>query len=267
MYIPTPTHETISFDIQSVYGGAGKASSPVINDTKRGWELRRDIARSQATNQIRSYETSGSVFFQNNWEPVVACAYERRMGNAGDGGKWICDPDNGKTKRMLIYSLGSNNDYSFETAMHDFYENVEIHTFDAGVAKNKPDFVRYHPYWISGSDLSPNKRSLSSLITELGHADRTIDVLKIDIEGSEHEALMPAIRSGVFSRVNQLQLEVHLAWNAFGYSMMTPYKIHEMMVALAEVGMHIFHKEANTLAGGDACEFSFVKVYWESQIA
>ena len=44
---------------------------------------------------------SGRAWFQNNWEPSIRCIADKRMGNHGDGGKWVCDPH----VRALFYAL------------------------------------------------------------------------------------------------------------------------------------------------------------------
>ena len=69
-------------------------------------------------------------FYQNNYEPDFVCQHERRIGKLGDGGKWICDPHRiSYQKDCLVYSVGSNNDFSFEEAVLDkIGHHCEIHT-------------------------------------------------------------------------------------------------------------------------------------------
>ena len=53
------------------------------------------------------------------------------MGKLGDGGKWICDPHRIREEQeeCLVYSVGSNNDFSFEQAILEVVgEHCEIHT-------------------------------------------------------------------------------------------------------------------------------------------
>ena len=40
----------------------------------------------------------GNLWMQNNWEPTIRCAENRRVGHFGEGGKWVCDP-------FLIHNL------------------------------------------------------------------------------------------------------------------------------------------------------------------
>jgi len=66
---------------------------------------------------------------QRNWEPQLRCVGDQRLGNVGDGGKWVCDPDCLLEKgKCLLYSFGSNNDFSFETSMKGY--GCETHVFD-----------------------------------------------------------------------------------------------------------------------------------------
>lgn len=69
-------------------------------------------------------------FYQNHYEPEFVCLHERRVGRLGDGGKWICDPHRITNQDdCLVYSVGSNNDFSFEQSVLDeIGQHCEIHT-------------------------------------------------------------------------------------------------------------------------------------------
>jgi hypothetical protein len=136
-------------------------------------------------------------FYQNHYEPDFVCQYERRIGKLGDGGKWICDPHRiAEQKDCLVYSVGSNNDFSFEEGvLRDIGPHCEIHTFDfgdfaAGAERlgtrlhdgvNKTAVV-YHQFGV-GRDDPPKFKSLKTIVEELGHVNRTVDIFKIDCEG------------------------------------------------------------------------------------
>lgn len=51
-------------------------------------------------------------------------------GKVGDGGKWICDAHRiREQEECLVYSIGSNNDFSFEASvLKDIGQHCEIHT-------------------------------------------------------------------------------------------------------------------------------------------
>jgi hypothetical protein len=135
--------------------------------------------------------------FEGSWP----CVTQQRIGKIGDGGKWICDPHKlrAKKKKCIIYSFGSAGESSFE---EDAYENYgcEIHSFDptldadtqASLLKKAPKFF-FHPWGIRAHgrknknknfDSHDDKyKSLKDIMKILGHD--YIDVLKVDIEGSE----------------------------------------------------------------------------------
>lgn len=266
--IPRNGHEEPLGEYEIDYSRYGRKNDKVtcelIEADEVGWERRRQKALEQAANQIRTFDTAGKFFFQFNWEPTVACEYERRMGLPGDGGKWICNPEDIK-RPALVYSLGSSNEYSFEEAMYEFFgPETEIHTFDFGVPIGTPPFVKYHQYKIAAEDGPGGARTLKTILRELGHERRRIDVLKTDIEGYEYDALVAALDQGAFANVQQLQIEVHLMRDLFsGIKVMSPSHVHELFLKLNKADMEIFHKEPNTAySNGDACEFSFVKVVW-----
>ena len=72
---------------------------------------------------------AGNAWMQRNWEPHLRCVGELRLGQAGDGGKHVCDPDCLLERNAcLIYSFGSNNDFGFETSVLPY--GCAIHVFD-----------------------------------------------------------------------------------------------------------------------------------------
>jgi len=78
---------------------------------------------------LRSLRATGGIGAYNNatlvwelYEPVAACCDRDRIGAAGDGGKYVCLPDEtlletggGEGRRCVVYSFGSANDASFES--------------------------------------------------------------------------------------------------------------------------------------------------------
>ena len=198
---------------------------------------------------------------QENWEPNFSCEYERRLGQPGDGGKWVCDPHKlSKEPDCLVYSLGSNNAFDFEEAIHEGIGlHCEIHTFDHTVGNhpsNKPSQVNFHP-WGIGSDRTGNLKALDQMAEDLGHLGRRIHILKIDVEGAEFKTLPGLLNSGAFEKlgIQQVLIEVHRS---------TPAVVHALMEAFHRAGYAIFHKEANIqypMSAVDVCvEFGFIKL-------
>ncbi len=124
----------------------------------------------------------------------------------GDAGKWVCNAyqllyyKRKLNKKVLVYSLGSASDYSFEIGINSFFQDPEIHTFDLGkphISVPMPPFVNFHQYKIVGFDMdghlkkreeylkyngvdqNTQARSLGSIMKELGHTNVMIDILKV----------------------------------------------------------------------------------------
>ena len=88
----------------------------------------------------------------------------------------------------LVYSIGSNGDSSFETAIHDSISpSCEIHAFDVRPWHNyttvqMPKFMNYHTQLIGSL---PPAKSIPEIVRDLNHTGRKIDILKIDCEGCD----------------------------------------------------------------------------------
>ncbi|CAF1149179.1 unnamed protein product, partial [Didymodactylos carnosus] len=147
------------------------------------WERRKKLYHLQhGRNRVSD---ARFLFFQNNWEPNFSCEFERRLGNIGDGGKWVCDVHHIQSKpTCLIYSFGSNGDFSFENAIKSVLPKCEIHTFDMGVYHCPPNVCTFHQAKL-GDGLDGTTKSLEMIINQLNHTQREIDILKVDIEGAE----------------------------------------------------------------------------------
>eukprot|EP00980_Cylindrotheca_fusiformis_P015271 scaffold4247_cov66-Cylindrotheca_fusiformis.AAC.12 len=191
------------------------------------------------------------------FEPEVGCFDEERFGSKerfgsfGDGPKFVCGVDTiaAKSKTSegcLVYSVGSNNKIAFEVAVKSFM-GCETHTFDPTlrVPFVGDQYATFHP-WGVGVDGEENMRKRSkwvskgieTIMNELGHSNRTLDILKIDCEGCEHVAfpfVFDAIAAGRI-KVNQIQVEIHGA--------LYP-RVVKFFEAADKAKMRIFHKERN----------------------
>lgn len=208
-------------------------------------------------------------FFQCHYEPDFVCLHEERIGMQGDGGKWICDPHRIAQKveaggKCLVYSIGSNNDFSFEQYVHkDIHQDCDIHTFDFGDyadgAREAGGKITYHKYGL-GTDQTDAKgnvlKSLGTVVEELGHQNRVIDIFKIDCEGCEWATAVNWFEAAVKHNVTirQIQVELHKA---------PPKPAHNFFDLMYEHGYVIFHKEMNIIGmqmGGDCIEYAFLKL-------
>jgi len=206
---------------------------------------------------------SANAWYQNNVEPAITCSHEERIGAAGEGGKWMCDLDALRDKKdCLIYSIGSNNDFSWESAVKARVPNCEIHVFDHTVrnATNKPENVFFHKWGLTAEKVpnaNPNLRSLSEISNALGHKDKRVDVFKIDCEGCEWDTHTTWFNS-------DLQIEEILVETHHGTANPSPNsRAKQFFTHLHESGYRIFHKEPNVhySGGSGLCvEFGFRRI-------
>ncbi|KAL3935350.1 MAG: hypothetical protein SGARI_003014 [Bacillariaceae sp.] len=212
------------------------------------------------------------------FEPEAVCLAEERFGGTseqrfvafGDGPKFVCGVDylresyQAKKEDCLVYSIGSNNNILFERAVKQ-HIGCEIHTFDPTLQKPfiGGEYATFHP-WGLGKDgetikvkkptpMSFTTRSLESIMTELGHTQRKIDIFKIDCEWCEYDAMPPvfdAIASGKM-QIDQILIELH----AMPYETLTDF-----FAAVDRAGFRLTHKERNGWGcGGTGCvEYVFV---------
>lgn len=180
------------------------------------WNLHKQKVKKMSPNYHpywNRHRKDAGMFYQSNFEPDFNCEHEMRIGVMGDGGKWVCDPHRiAKQKsRCLVYSIGSNNDFSFEASvLQDIDRDCEIHTFDMGdyATRASETGVAYHQYGLGGvDDPVQSIKSLKTIVRELGHEGRTIDIFKIDCEGCELESASTWFNANVTLR--QIQVEIH----------------------------------------------------------
>lgn len=163
------------------------------------------------------------------------------------GGFGVCD---GLIKdKPLVYSFGIGEDISFDMGLIEKY-NAEIFAFDPTprsikwVNENvKNERFHFYPYGLSDNDAKENfylpknedfvsgssfvhtglmnnpievdMFCLATIMNEMGH--RYIDLLKLDIEGSEFKVI-PNILNELGIGINQICVEVHgRFWGAEGY--------------------------------------------------
>ncbi|CAM4849154.1 unnamed protein product, partial [Rotaria magnacalcarata] len=91
-------------------------SDNFICESDAFWNERKTVYQTQDKENMM--KRSHNIFFLSNWEPNFHCSHARRIGEMGDGGKWVCDLYRLKARpNCLIYSAGSNGDFSFEVHM------------------------------------------------------------------------------------------------------------------------------------------------------
>jgi len=237
---------------------------------RKEFDLQREVEKVVRA-KLERYElferrTQGSgqpagAWYQDNAEPVYTCIHAERIGPHGEGGKWMCNPQKFRDGApCLIYSIGSQDDFRWEKAiLETVSSSCEIHVFDHTVLepKKKPDGVHYHT-WGLGSlkTTTSHLKTLQSMVRELHHEDRVIDVLKIDCEGCEWETFQEWFDAQ--ATVDELLVELHTgtqqpANNPPAKAFMSFMLSHDML---------IYHKEPNVKYSGfdGLCvEFAFFR--------
>ncbi|KAF9204938.1 hypothetical protein BGZ49_004677 [Haplosporangium sp. Z 27] len=145
-----------------------------------------------------------------------------------DGGKWICGIglyEQHPRPKCVLYSFGISHETRFEGGDILDRTNCEIFAYGASVTEMRPETQgprsHFKPYFVGKEDKRDEKgiewRTLRTLMKENGHD--WIDILKIDIEGSEPPILDAIMNDfGDVLPFSQLQVEFHLKRNSVDFS-------------------------------------------------
>lgn len=139
-----------------------------------------------------------------------------RVGSLTDGGKEICiDEDYRPKAPCLVYSFGINNQWDFDNMIVDLF-GCEVHCFDPSMKRETgkvSDKVWFYKVGISDKDWVNDKqwemKTLATIRRDLKHENRTIDILKIDVEEAEWKAIPQMIDSGAADDIKQMAVELH----------------------------------------------------------
>ena len=155
----------------------------------------------------------------------------------------------------VVYSFGVNHDSSFESAVLQNAPGCQVWGYDFSVTSFGPEVdsnpalrprTHFAPYKIGAHDLpaaDPPEYTIATLMARNGHA--FIDILKVDIEGSEFDALASFLAPYVGPHapplpVGQLQVEIH-AWGEHGDF----GKFYAWWTLLEQAGLRPFFTEPN----------------------
>lgn len=238
------------------------ASGGVVRVSDPEWEVKRSIARATPDCAAGCTGPADAGWYQDNFEPNFSCGAEMRLGAWGDGGKWICNPLSLRGRECLVYSVGSENDFRFEEAVHGLLPHCEIHTFDHTVGprpSRRPPYVHFHPWGLGPDGERPHVLSLASIVRRLKHVGRTIDIFKIDCEGCEFRLDFWATD---LVELRQIQLEIHgngkpPSVHLNGTLVPADYRV---LRGIKRQHYATFHKEPNIKHNPSCVEYSFLKL-------
>ena len=165
-----------------------------------------------------------STFIQG-LTPTTSCL-QTRYGTLNDGGKTLCNVKQFLSdSRCLIYSFGVRYTCKVEQLIHEEYAHCEILMFDPTSAeffKTSPCCRQSNMQCIEtalggGQDVADTVGMAGDTLTEImrrhGHVRRKINLLKMDIEGSEYGAMEyhmnNAQTASSFPAVDLLLMEIH----------------------------------------------------------
>ncbi|CAF1519411.1 unnamed protein product [Rotaria sp. Silwood1] len=225
-------------------------SDHFICESNNIWNERKTVYQTQDKENMMKRQSN--IFFLTNWEPNFHCSHARRIGKMGDGGKWVCDPYRLKSRLdCLVYSVGSNGDFSYEIDMKKTMPHCEIHTFDLNLYVCPKNICIFHQITF-GNGINPKgSKNWTTILQELNHIQRKIDILKIDIEGGEYIFFPLLMQSPASSLPQQILVEIHPN---------DPNTIHAFFELFRKHHYVIFNKEPNLIAGHRYFEYAFLKL-------
>ncbi|XP_048739268.1 uncharacterized protein LOC125653733 isoform X3 [Ostrea edulis] len=150
---------------------------------------------------------------------LFLCKQMLRLGNIVDGGWEVCHDFRFRPKPpCVVYSIGISYDFSFDEDMEKTY-GCDVFSFDPSMNTGNyrhSDHIMFYQVGLGDHvgeiEVKGSKwkiKTLMAIMKELGHTNKRIDVLKIDIEGSERQSLVEIMESGALKNVVQLCLEFH----------------------------------------------------------
>lgn len=179
------------------------------------WTQRKNRRLSQNDTLFNRDPKLAYDLFEQEW----ICATDIRVGAwFSDGGKFVCGLQLlSSLRHCIVYSIGSAGYDEFELELANT-TMCEVHTFDptmdVGKMKARANIGRYtyHDIGLSQTNsLDGRYLTLDSIMHKLSHNQRHINVLKIDCEGCELEALphiFSLVRSGAVV-IDQILVEIH----------------------------------------------------------
>ena len=263
--------ESLGFidDTEDVWMGRKRVHTAELKRSVLTHRQKGDGRPKHMSDEMWKFVQANTDFYQNRWEPSFHCALAERLGPSGDGGKWLCDPSR-IGPGCLVYSFGSNNDFGFEVAIKERLPQCEIHTFDHTIGEhpsNRPSYVSFHALGlakdVTHSEAEEKLFTLAQHAAMLGHNNRLIEIMKVDIEGMEVQSVQSWVEDAA-PTVRQILIETHLAVSD-SQNWPSVSSMEYFFNMLASHGYVVTSKEPNVVAaadGGHCCaEYALLKLH------
>jgi hypothetical protein len=154
-----------------------------------------DFYQSQAIGRrahLRNYVDSTLGNMYNILVPEVVCPILMRVGRVLDGGKWVCNPFRLAETDCIVYSIGTNDEVSFEIDIYQLSNSrCKIFKFNNGqqnsltVRNLKQINANFVPINVSTSDAHRGltiTRTLMSTMRQYEHNSRQIEIIKMELD-------------------------------------------------------------------------------------
>eukprot|EP00117_Sycon_ciliatum_P008165 scpid57662/ scgid10986/ len=253
-----------------------------MKERKLYWQyLNGELSRASPLPWTASDPVMAPAYIHWSVEPTWSCNIMQRLGTLGDGGKEMCDAKRLLAHdRPLVYSFGSKLECDFEKQLKGDFPAADIHVFDPtpgvveGFSRSQcAALVSFHPTGLGGYTKSlfldginhfPGRNvkleDLLSIQASLGHQNRVIDVLKIDIEGSEFDAFKHlAANAQNWPGAKLIMLEVHLFGNKLGENWRNTLQVFQKLFSdFDAMGFRVYYKEINPYDGKRCVEYALI---------
>lgn len=199
-----------------------------------------------------------NVFWKYINRLQALCKDVIRVGTLNDGGKEICVDEPYRPRApCIIYSFGINNNFLFDNAAVDLF-GCDVYCFDPSMTNSSSrvsEHVWFYKLGLAGENKVNSKgwslKTLDAIKQMLGHSNKTIDILKVDIEGDEWASLLQMVPAGSLRNVKQIAMETHFLSKhphlseMFGNDQIPGNMQLSALRQLYEAGFRIFMRERN----------------------
>ncbi|CAA22065.2 Methyltransferase domain-containing protein [Caenorhabditis elegans] len=180
--------------------------------------------------------------FYETLRPEAFCPLKLKIGGDGDSGKVTCDPKRARNDCTMM-SLGLNDQIQFDEEIQsitDYRCNIIGADMARQNATTQEKYAKMKGQLFVGN--VPDTLKLYRMMID--SESKEVEILKIDIESSEHAALEPFLKNYF---VCQILIEIHGL----------PAKQLEMLRKISRLGFRMFNFERNPSCT-ICCEYSFI---------